>query len=581
MKSLRVIICLGYLRVIIWIASKLRLLQQRLAQVKVVSLRPMSDIKTNLRGLDLLREPHLNKGTAFTIEEREEFGLTGLLPDVVATVEQQLERIEAHIISLATDLDRYVYFSDLQERNESLFYRILMKDPVAYMPVVYTPTVGLACQTFGRIYRRPKGLYISARQRGNIANVLRNWPEHNPRFIVVTDGERILGLGDLGAQGMGIPIGKLALYTACAGVPPEYSIPVVLDVGTNNEALQNDQFYIGIREPRLTGEAYDSFVEEFVVAVQDVFPNCCIQWEDFANHHAVPLLERYRNRIASFNDDIQGTAATGVAGVIAAMRFKGERLQDQTILFFGAGSAGIGIADLLCTVIAEEGITLEEARKRVWLVDSKGLVESTRTELSEGKQNYAHEHACCITLAEAVRSTKATILIGTSTIPKSFTQDVIEGMAENTERPIIFPYSNPTSKSECSAEEAYSWTNGKCIFASGSPFPPLTYNGKHYTPGQGNNVFIFPAMGLAILAANPTHIPDEGFIVAARALAAQVRPEDFATGLIYPPMKNIRESSMHVAAAVTEYFHDAGLAREPRPADIAAHVRSIAWKPIY
>lgn len=547
----------------------------------MVSLSLMSETKHNLRGLDLLREPHLNKGTAFTIEEREEYGLTGLLPDVVATVEQQLERIEAHIISLPTDLDRYVYFSDLQERNESLFYRILMKDPVAYMPVVYTPTVGLACQTFGRIYRRPKGLYISAHQRGRIASVLRNWPEHNPRFIVVTDGERILGLGDLGAQGMGIPIGKLTLYTACAGVPPEYTVPIVLDVGTNNEILLNDPFYIGIREPRLTGEAYDAFVEEFVTAVQTVFPNCCIQWEDFANHHAVPLLERYRNRVASFNDDIQGTAATGVAGIIAAMRFKGERLQDQTILFFGAGSAGIGIADLLSTVIAEEGISIEDARKCIWLVDSKGLVESSRADLPEGKLTYAHEHTSCNTLADAVRSVKATILIGTSTIPKSFTQDVIENMAANTEHPLIFPYSNPTSKSECSAEEAYTWTNGKCIFASGSPFPPLTLHGKHYTPGQGNNVFIFPAMGLAILAANPTSIPDEAFIVAARALAALVRAEDFELGLIYPPMKNIRESSMHVAAAVTQYFHDVGLAREPLPDDVDAHVRAMAWKPIY
>ncbi|MDZ4744608.1 MAG: NAD-dependent malic enzyme [bacterium] len=541
----------------------------------------MYEVKHNLRGLDLLREPHLNKGTAFTAEERDEFGLTGLLPDVIATPEAQEQRIEAHIKALPTDLDRYVYFSDLQERNESLFYRILMKDPVAYMPVVYTPTVGLACQTFGRIYRRPKGLYISARQRGNIANVLRNWPEQNPRFICVTDGERILGLGDLGAQGMGIPIGKLALYTACAGVPPQYSVPIVLDVGTNNEALQNDQFYIGIREPRLTGDAYDSFIEEFVTAVQSVFPNCCIQWEDFANHNAVPILERYRNRIASFNDDIQGTAATGVAGIIAAMRFKGERLQDQTILFFGAGSAGIGIADLLCTVIAEEGISLEEARKCVWLVDSKGLIESTRADLSDAKKRYAHDHECCVTLAEAVRSTKATILIGTSTIPKSFTQDVIEGMAENTARPLIFPYSNPTSKSECSAEEAYTWTKGTCIFASGSPFPPLTVNGKHVTPGQGNNVFIFPAMGLAVLAANPLSIPDEAFVVAAHALASQVREEDFDIGLIYPPMKNIRESSLHVAAKIAEYFHTSGLAREPRPQDIDAHVRSIAWTPIY
>lgn len=541
----------------------------------------MQKTTTEKRGLDLLRDPHLNKGTAFTREEREELGLLGLLPDIVSKPETQVKRIEAHIDSLPTDLDKYVYLSDLQERNEVIFYRILMNDPVKYMPIVYTPTVGLACQTFGRIYRRPKGLYISGRHRGKIVKVLRNWPEPDVRFIVVTDGERILGLGDLGAQGMGIPIGKLALYTACAGVPPQYALPIVLDVGTNNEELQNDPFYIGLPQPRLTGDEYASFIEEFVCAVEEVFPGACIQWEDFANHNAGELLERYRNRIASFNDDIQGTAATGVAGVIAALRFTDRKLSDQTYLFFGAGSAGIGIADLLCTAMLKDGVSIDEARKQCWLVDSKGLIESSRTDLTDSKKKYAHDFKSIDNLLDAARELKATALIGTSTIPKSFTKEVVEQMAANVERPIIFPYSNPTSKSECSAEEAYTWTNGKAIFASGSPFPPCTVNGKTFVPGQGNNVYIFPAVGLAILAAKPTTIPDKAFSRAARTLAKMVSQEQFDKGLIYPPMADIRESSIVVAIAVTEYFFEAGLATVPKPDDVAEYVRGISWKAEY
>jgi len=541
----------------------------------------MSTPPTQKRGYDLLRDPRYNKGTAFTAEERDRYGLTGLLPHIVSSPDTQMKRIQSHIDGLPTDLDRYVYFSDLQERNESLYYRILMSDPVRYMPVVYTPTVGLACQFFGRMYRRPKGLFISAKQRGRIAEVLRNWPEEDVRFIVVTDGERILGLGDLGAQGMGISVGKLSLYTACAGVPPHHTLPIVLDVGTNNEELRNDPFYIGIREPRLNGDDYDTFIEEFVAAVEEVFPDCTIQWEDFANHHAVPVLNRYRHRISSFNDDIQGTAATGVAGILAALRFKQEKLQDQRFLFFGAGSAGVGIADLLVYVMVKDGMSIDDARKRCWLVDSKGLVTSTRTDLTESKAPYAHDHAAVDTLVECVRALRPTALIGTSTIPKSFTQEVIELMAGTTERPIIFPYSNPTSKSECSAEEAYTWTNGKAIFASGSPFPTVELNGRTYHPGQGNNVYIFPAMGLAVMAARPQHIPDGAFVRAARTLASLVTQEQFDKGLIYPPMMDIRTSSITVAVAIAEYFFEKGLARAERPADIAAFVKSLAWEPEY
>lgn len=416
----------------------------------------MSHSDSTKRGFDILRDPRLNKGTAFTRRERKELGLIGLLPDIVSSMEMQMERIEGHVDSLATDLDKYIYLSDLQERNESLFYAMLQKDPVKYMPIVYTPTVGLACQTFGRIYRRPKGMFISVRNRGMMAEVLRNWPEKDVRWICVTDGERILGLGDLGAQGMGIPVGKLALYTACAGVPPDVTLPIVLDVGTNNEALLEDPFYIGVRQRRLQGQEYDDFIEEFVTAVQEVFPRCAIQWEDFANPNASPILERYRHRISSFNDDIQGTAAVGVAGVIAATRMKGERLKDQTYMFLGAGSAGIGIAELLWRLMIDEGCTEEDARSRCWLLDSRGLIVASRPDV-EGTQKapYAHDHPEAATLIDAVRSVRPTVLIGTSTIAKAFTQEVIEHIASYCERPIIFPFSNPTSRSECTAEEAY------------------------------------------------------------------------------------------------------------------------------
>jgi malate dehydrogenase (oxaloacetate-decarboxylating)(NADP+) len=539
----------------------------------------MADSHTTERGIDLLRDPRLNKGTAFSIEQRRALGIEGLLPDVVSSHQTQLHRAELHLASMATDMERYVYFSDLQERNEDLFYRVLMHDPVKYMPIVYTPTVGAACQQYGRWYRRPKGLWVSRNHRGRIAEVLRNWHVTDVRFIVVTDGERILGLGDQGAQGMGIPIGKLALYTACAGVPPQMALPITLDVGTNNRELLDDPFYIGVRKERLTGEEYDSFLEEFVSAVQEVFPDATIQWEDFANQNAVPLLERYRNRVCSFNDDIQGTAAVGVAGILAALRLKGESLEDQRILFFGAGSAGIGIADLLTLVMVQDGLTIEEARKRCWLFDSKGLVQSSRSGLGDQKQRYAHDHAEVTDLAEAVRQLKATVIIGTSTIPRSFTCDVVQAMLANTPRPLIFPFSNPTSKAECTAEEAYTWTNGSVIFASGSPFDPVEVDGKRMHASQGNNVLIFPAMGLAVLAARPTHLPDEAFAVSARALAAMATEADFELGLIYPPLRTIRETQMDVAAAVATWLWDQGLAREERPSDIARYVRDLAWRP--
>jgi malate dehydrogenase (oxaloacetate-decarboxylating)(NADP+) len=411
--------------------------------------------------------------------------------------------------------------------------------------------------------------------------VLRNWPEKDVRFIVVTDGERILGLGDLGANGMGIPIGKLALYTACAGVPPRLTLPVTLDVGTNNESLLADPFYLGLRQPRVRGAAYDDFIEEFVTAVQEAYPRCCIQFEDFANSHAVPLLAKYRDKVCCFNDDIQGTASVVLAGIFAALRILQSKLSDQTFLFLGAGSAGTGIADLLCQTMASDGLAIEEARRRCWLVNSKGLVQSTRTDLADFQKVYAHPHAAMKDFLGAIESIRPTAIIGVSTIPKLFHRGVIEAMTRINRRPIIFPLSNPTSRSECTAEEAYQWSQGRAIFASGSPFAPVQVGEKTLVPGQGNNVYIFPAMGMAIYATQARRVTDEMFIEAAKSVAEQVTPENLDMGLIYPPQSAILSTSLHVAQKVAELVFDRGLAGVERPADIKDFIQSKVYRPEY
>ncbi len=530
---------------------------------------------------DLLFNPRLNKGTAFTTEERERLGLVGLMPDTEETSETQLQRIRLHLEQKPSALEKYIYLSELQDRNERLYYQLLTSDPAAYMPLVYTPTVGEACQKFGHIMRRPKGLYVSLRRRGHIKEVLRNWPEKDVRFIVVTDGERILGLGDLGVCGMGIPIGKLALYTACAGVPPQHTLPVTLDVGTNNEAFLDDPLYPGLRVRRIEGEEYDSFVDEFVQAVQEVFPRCCIQFEDFTNRTAMPLLARYRDQVCCFNDDIQGTASVAVAGLFGANRILGKRLADHTYLFFGAGSAAVGIADLICQQMVREGMSPGDAHRRCWLVNSRGLVTSETTGLSEFQRPFAHPHPAVKDLAEIVEAVRPGVLVGVSTIAKSFDRRVIEAMARINERPVIFPYSNPTSKSECTAHEAIEWSGGRAIFASGSPFPPLHYKDRLYVPGQGNNVYIYPAIGLAVFATEASRVTDEMFLKAAESLAAQVTDQDLAVNLIYPPMSNIHDASVEVAIRVAELIFDRGLARVERPADIASFVRSKVYSPAY
>jgi malate dehydrogenase (oxaloacetate-decarboxylating)(NADP+) len=541
----------------------------------------MTEPKEHPTGYELLHNPRLNKGTAFTAAERRAHGLEGLLPPAVTNIELQIARRHAEIASLDSDLQKYLVLSDLLARNETLFYAVLMSDPATYMPLVYTPTVGEACQKFAHIFRSARGMYLPISARGRVREILGNWPERDVRFIVATDGERILGLGDLGAGGMGIPIGKLALYTACAGVPSQYCLPVVLDVGTNNNELLEDPLYFGLRQMRVRGEEYMDFVGEFVMAVQARYPKCCIQWEDFANINAVPILERYRDRICTYNDDIQGTAGIALAGIFAALRITGQKIADQRFLFLGGGSAGTGIAELISRAMAMEGMAIAEARKRHALFDINGLIVTSRTDLADFQKPFAQDRERITTFVEAVMAIRPTGIIGVSTVPKLFTREVIEAMAEINERPIIFPYSNPTSRSECTAEEAYRWSGGRAVFASGSPFPPVEIAGRKFVPGQGNNVYIFPAMGMAVFATEATRVTEEMFIVAAKAVAEQVTEENLSVGLIYPPQSRILDASLHVAERVAAYIFDNGLARVPRPDDIGALIRARAYRPVY
>jgi len=533
-------------------------------------------------GFELLRDPTRNRGTAFTSAERAAAGLEGLLPPGVDTLEMQVARAHVQLDGLDSDLQRYLFLMDLQSRNQTLFYAVLMGDPARFMPLVYTPTVGEACQKFDHIFRASRGLYLPITTKGRVKELLSNWPRPDVRFIVVTDGERILGLGDLGVGGMGIPVGKLALYTAVAGVPPELTLPITLDVGTNNEDLRNDPLYLGLRQPRVRGAEYDAFIDEFVQAVQALHPRCCIQWEDFANFNAVAILDRYKDRICTYNDDIQGTAGVALAGVYGCLRISGQKLADQRFLFMGAGSAATGIAELISeAMVLEAGMTIEDARGRNWLFDIDGLVERTRTDLAAFQTPFAHDHPATKSFVDAIQALRPTGIIGVSTVPKLFNQAVIEAMCAVNERPIIFPYSNPTSRSECTAEEAYTWSDGKAIFASGSPFAPVTYKGRTFIPGQGNNVYIFPAMGMAVLATEATRVTERMFIVAAKAVSEQVTQADLDSGLIYPPQSQILDASLHTAARIAEYIFDQGLARVPRPTDIEAHVRERAYRPVY
>lgn len=531
---------------------------------------------------DILHDPEVNKGTAFTIEERDRLGLEGLLAPTVESMEMRIERAAAQCASCDNDLARYIFLSQLQDTDATLFYALLVSDPNKYMPLVYTPTVGEACEEFGHIFRHAKGMYLSTQLKGRLPEVLQNWPEKDVRFIVVTDGSRILGLGDLGANGMGIPVGKLALYIAAAGVPPQYTLPITLDVGTDNEELLKDPLYPGLKQKRIQGDAYFDFVEEFVTAVEEVFPGCCIQFEDFNIHHAVPLLEKYKDRICCFNDDIQGTAGVGTAGLFAACRIKNESMSDQRILFLGAGSAGCGIAELIVMAMQQDGLSEAEARGRVWLFDVDGLLTKDRVDsLLDFQKPFAVDRPSNKDFEKTLRDMKATAIFGVSTVGGAFNEKVLKAMAELNERPIIFPYSNPTSHSECTAEEAYRATEERCLFASGSPFPPLEVGGKTIEPAQGNNVYIFPALGLALYATRAKRVTEEMFLVAGKTLAKQLSEDELASGLLYPSRSRIRAASAAIAASVAEKIFDLGLAGEDRPKDIDAFIAERAYNPQY
>ncbi|KAA3457226.1 NADP-dependent malic enzyme-like [Gossypium australe] len=561
-------------------------------------------------GYSLLRDPHHNKGLAFTEKERDAHYLRGLLPPTVISQDLQVKKMMYSIRKYKVPLQKYMAMMDLQETNERLFYKLLIDNVEELLPVVYTPTVGEACQKYGSIFRRPQGLFISLKEKGKIHEVLRNWPQKDIQVIVVTDGERILGLGDLGCQGMGIPIGKLSLYTALGGVCPSACLPVTIDVGTNNEQLLNDEFYIGLKRRRATGLEYTELMDEFMTAVkQNYGEKVLIQFEDFANHNAFDLLAKYGTTHLVFNDDIQGTASVVLAGLVAALNVVGGTLADHRFLFLGAGEAGTGIAELIALEISKQtNMPLEEARKKISLVDSKGLIVKSRIDsLQHFKKPWAHDHEPIKKLVDAVNGTKPTVLIGTSGVGRTFTKEVVEAMAALNDKPIIFSLSNPTSQSECTAEEAYTWSQGRAIFASGSPFDPVEYEGRVFVPGQANNAYIFPGFGLGLIMSGAIRVHDDMLLAAckfdisylellidkmfinffyfgvtAEALAAQVTQENFDKGLIYPPFKNIRQISANIAANVAAKAYELGLAtRQPRPKDLVKYAESCMYNPAY
>ena len=536
---------------------------------------------TAKRGSELLHDPALNKSTAYTEAERQALGLVGLVPDTTESEDLQLRRVMLQLSHKTTDLDRYVYLVNLLDHDETLFYRTIMSDPARFLPIVYDPTIGDACLKFGHIFRGPRGMYLSIKRRGHVKEILRNWPVKDVRFICVTDGGRILGLGDLGANGMGIPIGKLQLYTAAAAVPPQGLMPMYLDAGTNNEQYLNDPLYLGLRERRPSTEDLYSFVDEFVEAVQEVFPKCCIHFEDWTGVDAMHLLERYRNKACVYNDDVQGTAGITLAGMINATKLKGTLLKDEKYLFLGAGSAGIGLANLLCSALVQQGMSLQDAQSRVHMFDVNGLLESTRTDLYDFQKPYAHTHAPTRDFVQAIESIRPTTIIGVSTIGGAFTQKVVEAMARVNERPVILALSNPTNHAECTAEQAYTWSKGKAIYAAGVPFPPFHMSGQTYLPGQANNFYIFPAVGMAIYATEAKRVTDSMFIEAASAVADQVPAELLKQGLLYPLQSNILETEIKTAARVAKLIFDLGLARVARPADMEALIRSHVYTPTY
>ncbi|KAM9247661.1 NADP-dependent malic enzyme, mitochondrial [Leptosomus discolor] len=536
------------------------------------------------RGYDITRNPHLNKGMAFTLEERLQLGIHGLLPPCFLSQDVQVLRVMKNYENKSNDLDKYIVLMTLQDRNEKLFYRVLTSDIERFMPIVYTPTVGLACQQYGLAFRRPRGLFITIHDKGHIATMLNSWPEENIKAIVVTDGERILGLGDLGSYGMGIPVGKLALYTACGGVHPQQCLPVLLDVGTDNEALLSDPLYIGLKHKRVRGKQYDELIDEFMQAVTNKYGmNCLIQFEDFANANAFRLLNKYRNKYCTFNDDIQGTASVAVAGIFAALRITKNKLSDHKFVFQGAGEAAMGIAHLILMAMEKEGISREDAIKKIWMVDSKGLIVKGRSHLNHEKEMFAQDHPSVNTLEEVVQKVKPTAIIGVAAIAGAFTEKILKDMAAFNERPIVFALSNPTSKAECTAEQCYRLTEGRGIFASGSPFSKVTLpNGQIFFPGQGNNAYVFPGVALGVIACGVRHISDDIFLITAESIAAEVTEQNLAEGRLYPPLDSIREVSLKIAVKIVDWAYKHGLASwYPEPADKEAFVKQLVYSPDY
>lgn len=539
----------------------------------------MSD-KSPLRGVDVLRDASLNKSTAFTMEERKALGLRGLLPPSVNTQDQQLKRVLSNIRRKGSDIERYIALRALQVRSEKLFFRLVVEHIEEIMPLIYTPTVGDACKEFANIFRDSRGMYVSIDDKGDVDELLANWPDEDVRVIVVTDGERVLGLGDLGSNGMGISIGKLALYTACAGIPPEHTLPLVLDVGTDNDELREDPIYLGIPRKRVRGEEYEALVDEFIQAVKKRFPNALVQFEDFATPNAQLFLDRYRDQLLCFNDDIQGTASVALAGVIASTRVTKTPLKAMRTMFLGHGSAATGIADLLVSSMMDEGLDHDAACRQIRFVGRQGVITQSSDGLSDSIRRYAQDESPADFVA-AIRRFKPHALIGATGSPGTFTEDIISAMSRVNEHPVIFALSNPTSRAECTAEQAYQWSDGKALFASGSPFSPVKHRGKTHWPGQGNNAYIFPGIGLGAIAVKASRITDVMFLEAARRLAKMIKDEDLADGTLYPPLTRIREISLEIAVSVAERAFDDGLAGIDHPDDLRAYISNYMYEPSY
>jgi malate dehydrogenase (oxaloacetate-decarboxylating)(NADP+) len=536
---------------------------------------------TTKHGMELLNDASLNKSTAYTEAEKQALGLVGLVPDVTETAELQLKRVMLQLDHKHSDLDRYIFLMNLLDHDETLFYRTIMSDPSRFLPIVYDPTIGEACLKFGHIFRQVRGMYISIKRKNHVKEILKNWPQKDIRIICVTDGGRILGLGDLGANGMGIPIGKLQLYTAAAGVPPQYLLPIYIDAGTNNQEYLSDPLYLGLHQPRPSTPVLYEFVDEFVEAVQAVFPTCCIHFEDWTGSDAVHLLERYRDKYCVYNDDVQGTAGITLAGMINACKLKGTKLTDEKYLFLGAGSAGIGLANLLCSALVKLGMDLKQAQSQIHMFDVNGLLESTRSDLFDFQLPYAHQHAPTKDFVAAIESIKPTTLIGVSTIGGAFTEEVLAAMSKINDRPVILALSNPTEHAECTAEQAYNWSKGKAIYAAGVQFEPVKYQGTTFLPGQANNFYIFPAVGMAIFATQAKRVTDEMFIEAAHSVADLVSSGLLKQGLLYPLQANILEVEIQTAARVAKIIFDSDLARVDRPADMLEFIRQHVYKPEY